>query len=167
MPDFSSWIQRLSLLPHPEGGFWAPAFRSDEHIPAPHLPERYDKSHPFWSSIYFMVTAEDFSAFHRLQSDELWHFYEGDAVCLHLIYPDGHYEQPVLGRNPEQGEALQCLVRRGTWFAAEVQKDGAYGLCGCTLSPGWEEADFELAVRKDLSAQFPQHSGLIRRLTRQ
>lgn len=166
MPYFQTWIDRLSLQPHPEGGYWGPAFRADEQIRPAGLPERYRGVRELWSSIYFMVTEEGFSAFHRLQTDELWHFYTGDPLRLHLIHPDGRYESLVLGPDWEQEQVFQMLVRRETWFAAEVAEGGCFSLCGCTLSPGFAYADFALGQRDQLIQTFPAYARLITLLTR-
>ncbi len=166
MQTASYWIKRLGLLPHPEGGYYGPMYRSDETMPAAALPARYGGDRKLGSSIYFMVTETGFSAFHRLKTDEIWHFYTGSPLSLHLIHPAGRHEKQVLGPAFDAGERFQFVVRADTWFAAEVTNPGAYALLGCTLAPGFDFADFELAQQASLAGQYPQHAALIHRLTR-
>lgn len=166
MQTATYWIERLGLLAHPEGGYYGPMYRSEEQIPATALPARYGGGRKLGSSIYFLVTETGFSAFHRLKTDEIWHFYTGSPLHLHLIHPGGRHETQALGPAFDAGERFQFVVRAGAWFAAEVTNPGAYALLGCTLAPGFEFADFELAQQALLAAQYPQHAALIRRLTR-
>jgi predicted cupin superfamily sugar epimerase len=160
----SYWVEKLQLQAHPEGGFFKEMYRSEESIPAAGLPGRYAGSRPFGTGIYFLIDQDNFSAFHRVQSDEMWHFYAGHTAVLHIIHPDGRYEQRAVGRDPEQGEAFQVVVPGGSWFAASVAE--GYALVGCTVCPGFDFADFELADHEGLSGLFPQHTELIRRFTR-
>lgn len=109
---------------------------------------------------------EDFSAFHRLHSDEMWHFYEGSGLVVHVIEPSGSYSKICLGRNAEKGQVFQAVVTAGCWFASEVIDQKSYALVGCTVAPGFDFEDFELATRPELSSACPQHRELIERLTR-
>lgn len=160
------WIEQLNLGPHPEGGFYRRNYASREWIPGEALPERYCGDRNFASSIYFLIDSENFSAFHRLQSEESWHFYAGTALMLSIIEPDGTLRQYKLGNDPEKGEALQLWVPHGVWFAAHIEVPDAYSLVGCVVTPGFDFEDFELADRKTLIRIYPQHGGLITRLTR-
>ncbi|MEM6646261.1 MAG: cupin domain-containing protein [Bacteroidota bacterium] len=159
--DAAHWIGALGLQPHPEGGHFAETYRAAESIPAAALPERYRGVRSFCTQIYFLLEHASFSAFHRLTSDEAWHFYHGSPVDLHLIHPDGRSEQRRLGEG-----AFQTVVPAGAWFGATVHQPGSYTLVGCTVAPGFDFADFELADRATLQARFPQHAALIARLTR-
>ncbi|MHB2153535.1 cupin domain-containing protein [Calditrichota bacterium GD2] len=171
MKSKTFWINRLNLIPHPEGGFYSEVYRSDEFIPLAALNKRYSKAHRMGTSIYFLLPGDSFSAFHRLKSDELWHFYTGQAVVLYLLYPDGQLKQKLLGPDIEKGEQFQLLIPHGVWFAAQVLNGVAsdafsYALVGCTVAPGFEFEDFELARRDDLLSQFPEHEDIILRFTR-
>lgn len=166
MKSAQYWIDQLGLARHPEGGYFASAYRSDEWLAAEALPSRYDGRRQMGSSIYFLVTTEHFSAFHRLRTDEIWHFYTGSCLTLHLLHPDGSYEKKPLGPAFEAGERFQHVVKAGAWFAAEVAAPDAYALVGCTLAPGFDFADFELAQREVLTAQHPLHADRIASLTR-
>lgn len=159
-------VRKLDLLPHPEGGYYRETYRSAETIPAGALPARYQGPRAVSTAIYFMLTGENFSAFHRLQSDELWHFHAGDAVETHIIHPDGRHDCIVTGPDIPGGDVPQVLFPAGCWFAARVKNRTGFGLVGCTVAPGFDFADFELARRDELIALFPSHAGLITTLTR-
>lgn len=161
MYDAAHWIDTLGLQAHPEGGYFKETYRAAESIPTASLPERYAGARTFCTQIYFLLESHAFSAFHRLKSDETWHFYHGSPIDLHLIHPDGRYEQRVVRMG-----AFQTVVPAGVWFGATVQQPESYTLVGCTVAPGFDFADFELADGAALQAQFPAHCALIQRLTR-
>ncbi|MEO0469687.1 MAG: cupin domain-containing protein [Bacteroidota bacterium] len=160
----ADWISRLSLQPHPEGGYFGVVYTAPELYQPGHLPTRYQHPHPAHSSIYFLVTEAGFSAFHKLQTDEVWHFYAGSGLRIHLLNHGEKHRTLLLGDAFEQGYQFQQIVPRGNWFAAETE--GAYSLIGCTLGPGFIFEDFELGKKHSLVQQFPQHADLITRLTR-
>ena len=165
MDQKKRWIEELKLLPHPEGGWYKEVYRASEEIGAAGLPERFGGARSFSTSIYFLLAGDNFSAFHRIKSDELWHFYAGDGLTIHVIAPNGEQEAIKLGNRLEAGETFQAVVPAGSWFASEPN-DGGYGLVGCTVAPGFDFADFELAERDSLQQQFPEHHEVIERLTR-
>ena len=160
------WVEKYQLLPHPEGGFYGEVYQSEEMLPSEALPSRFAGSRKMGTGIYFLIDSENFSAFHRLQADEIWHHYTGATVTLHFIDPQGHFFQRRVGSDPESGALFQVLAPSGHWFAATVDSPGAYALTGCTMAPGFDFEDFELARREQLIMQFPRHEALIRRLTR-
>jgi predicted cupin superfamily sugar epimerase len=159
------WINRLGLTRHPEGGFFKEVYRSGEVISKKGLPERYTSFRPFSTSIYFLLESHDFSAFHRLKSDEVWHFYLGSPLTLYILKPTGDLSLVVLGDDPEKGHQLQFTVGMGCWFAAKVNEPGTYSLLGCAVSPGFDFEDFELGHRDDLIRKFPKHQKLIEGLS--
>ena len=106
---------------------------------------------------------QDFSSFHKIQQDELWHFYEGST--LQMLYRFNWKLSIRLGRNLEQGEQMQYTVPRHTWMAAEVIDKTSYSLIGATVSPGFDFADFEMPTAETLINQYPQHQKIISRLT--
>ena len=112
----------------------------------------------------FLLTFEEHSKFHKLTSDEIWHFHLGGAARIHIISPSGILTEETIGSDFDKGEKLQVIIKRGHWFAAEISR-GDYILVGCTVSPGFEFEDFQLADRDQLIKEFPEHSGLISRLT--
>ena len=164
--DHLYWVEKLQLEPHPEGGFYKETYRSDETIDKYALPSRFGGNRSFGTAIYFMLTADNFSAFHRIQSDETWHFYTGQGLTVYMISPSGHYEEIRLGNNPEEGEVFQATVPAGVWFASRLTKPQGWCLVGCTVAPGFDFADFTMADRDELSKEFAQHREIIRELTR-
>lgn len=161
-----AWIDHLDLDAHPEGGYYRETYRTDESVPASALPDRFDGPRDVATLIYFLLPAESFSALHRIQQDEIWHFYAGAPITLHQIDAEGTYTMQTLGRAVTEGQQLHTVVPAGMWFGATVDADDGYGLAGCTTAPAFEFADFELADRAALAETFPQHREMIERLTR-
>lgn len=151
---------------HPEGGWYKESYRSPEIILGEHLPNRYGNGRNFYTAIYFLLEGEQFSSFHRIKSDEMWHFYYGDPLQLFVIDNTGNLVTVVLGSNLEQGNMFQYVVKAGYWFAAKPAVADSFSLVGCTVAPGFDFEDFELAKSSHLSAQFPQHQKLIHQLCR-
>lgn len=159
-------IKHFKLLPHPEGGWFREVYRSDETIAETSLPDRYNAPHTFYSSIYFLLENTDFSAFHRIRSDETWHFYMGSPVLIYCIYPNGSLEKIILGQNFIEGQVLQFTIPRNCWFAAvNIDADAKFSLVGCTVSPGFEFSDFELGSFQSLKEFYPQHDSIIKQFT--
>jgi hypothetical protein len=163
-PNAKKYIKQLQLKKHPEGGYFKEVYRSGEIILPEHLPKRYKKFRNFSTSIYFLLEGKQFSSFHLLQSDELWHFYEGNAVLLYIINQKGKLSVKKLGR--DDGCEFQLTIEKQNWFAAEVENKKSFSLFGCTVSPGFDFDDFEMGRRDELIKNFPQHSALIKRLTK-
>jgi len=164
--DSKYWIEKLQLQRHPEGGYFKEIYRSDEIIKKESLPERYSDERNFSTSIYFLLEKNDVSLFHRLKSDEIWHFYSGTSLTLYIIDKNGFLKKIVVGDNPDNGEVLQTVIKNGNWFAAKVNNPDSYSLIGCTVSPGFSFNDFELAKREDLIKLFPDHSDIIKMFTK-
>lgn len=159
------WIEILQLKEHPEGGFFRETYRSDEMIKPEHLPHRYQVAHSFSTAIYYLLKGDQVSAFHRLKSDELWHFYAGSSVTIHIICETGQYTRIRLGNNFDEGEIFQTAVPTGCWFGATVDDKSSFTLVGCTIAPGFDFSDFELADRENMLKKFPQHRAIIEELT--
>ena len=151
-----------------EGAWFKVTYTSTDHLAAAALPARYGAPRTIGGAIYALVTREDFSALHRLKTDETWHFYAGDPMQLLLLYPDGRAESVILGPDPLAGQHPQFTVPHGTWMGALPAKEtaGAYGFFGTTMAPGFDPADFEPGYREELSAQYPAFQALIAQLTR-
>ncbi len=164
MKTAQDWVKQLQLQPHPEGGYFRETYRCNERIAASNLPDRFDTDHSFSTAIYYLLDAPNFSAFHRIKQDELWHHYQGTALTIHVINQAGEYQPLSLGNNPAQGQSFQQLVKAGDWFAATVDEPDGYALVGCTVAPGFEFADFELARQQHLQQQFPQQQRIIKQL---
>lgn len=159
------WISRLQLATHIEGGAFREIYRSPVLAPLSALPSSFTGERSFCTSIYFLLQQHQFSAFHKIKSDEVWHFYYGDALIVYEIDREGRMIEHRLGCDPDNNESFQCVISAGNWFAARLAPGGDYSLVGCTVSPGFDFADFELANRAALAATYPQHEGLIRQLT--
>ncbi len=159
------WVQKYQMQPHPEGGFFVETYRSAESISHAALPARFGGNRSFSTGIYFLLENHHFSAFHRIQADEMWHFYAGQPLSVYVIHPDGVLETIKLGANPEQGEVFQAVVPAGTWFGSKPSPDSEYSLVGCTVAPGFDFEDFEMATRQELLTTYPQHAEIIRLLT--
>jgi len=160
-------IAHLRLEPHPEGGFYRETYRCENEIPGGYLDDRYGGNRHFSTCIYFLMTSDNFSAFHRISQDEIWHFYYGAPIRLHEISAETEYADRLIGMDLLKGQTPQYVVKGGNWFAAEVEKENAFSLIGCTVSPGFHFDDFELAPRKKLLEKFPEHKEIITRLTRE
>jgi len=158
-------ITHLELKRHPEGGWFRETYRSEEAVPVQSLPERFNGSRVFSTAIYFLLEEGDISALHRIRSDEMWHYYAGSSLLIHTIFPDGRYQALHLGTDLKAGERYQAVVPAGCWFGAELTGK-QFALAGCTVSPGFDFADFEMAERRRLSDVYPEHAELITRMTR-
>jgi predicted cupin superfamily sugar epimerase len=154
-------IHKYQMLPHPEGGWYRETYRSNEIFPASALPNRYDGNRVFSTAIYFLLEKGHYSAFHRISSDECWHFYAGAPVDLYMLHGDGKASTVQLGNDPDNHQCFQFMIRAGTWFAAVPAEGGEFSFIGCTVSPGFEFADFELADRDTLKQVFPENKELI------
>lgn len=159
-------IKLFGLLPHPEGGYYKETYRSAETISIDALPGRFNSYRNFSTAIYFLLEEGNFSAFHRIKSDECWHFYTGDPLLVHVLNLNGGSETITLGNDFNNGQLFQYVVPAGCWFASEPAPDSMFSLVGCTVSPGFDFADFELAEAEKLIETFPQHELLIKRLCR-
>jgi hypothetical protein len=160
------WIDRLNLQPHPEGGYYRQTYRAPLLLPHSALPG-HAGDRAASTAIYFLLAGDQFSAFHRLHSDEVWHFYAGSGLVVHVIEPDGLYKEFLLGSDAQAGEQFQAVVPAGCWFGSSLRHPNTYALVGCTVAPGFDFADFEMANRDALTAQYPQHCAIIEYLTRE
>ena len=166
MSEAAEWIESLQMQPHPEGGWFREVYRSDESISQQCLPDRFDGDRAFSTAIYYLLEKSDFSALHRIHQDELWHFYDGAALCVEVIDTDGNHSTIRLGKDLRSLQQPMGVVAAGCLFGASVSDPAGFALVGCTVAPGFDFADFELADRQQLLEQFPQHRSIIERLTR-
>lgn len=159
------WIERLALIRHPEGGYYREIYRSQAESPAGGIARAN------CASIYFLLTSGDFSAFHRIGVEEVWHYYGGGSLALYCLNDKGVLAITLLGPDPERGEVLHTVVPARVWVAARVVTETPatgrdFVLVGCTTAPAFEFNDFELGKREDLCADYPEHRDLIEGLTR-
>jgi predicted cupin superfamily sugar epimerase len=158
-------IRTLNLKPHPEGGFYAETYRSAEGIAAAGLPPRYGGARAFSTAIYYLLTADSFSALHRLKSDEVFHFYLGDPVEMLVLPAAGGGCVLNVGAELGRGEQPQAVIPAGAWQGARLRPGGVHALLGCTVAPGFDFADFEAGGRRELRDRYPAYGELIAALT--
>lgn len=159
-PRAHELIEQLSLSPHPEGGYYREFLRSEEKVVHPiHGAER-----SALTCIEFLLVEGTFSALHQVQQIEVWHHLEGDPLALHLLVEGKRAERVILGKDLGNKQVMQYAVPPRVWQAAVPL--GAYTLCGCTVAPGFDFADFSMPKRSELSEILPSHAELVRTLTR-
>jgi predicted cupin superfamily sugar epimerase len=162
-PDASRLIEQLDLLPHPEGGYYRETYRATQTVSVGHCGSALERSAS--TAIYFLLADGQFSALHRIRSDEAWHFYAGSPLRVITLAPNGAREDFLLGSNLTQGHTYQAIVPAGRWFGAMLVDPSSYCLVGCTVAPGFEFTEFELGSREGLLTQFPTHHDVICALT--
>lgn len=155
------------MLPHPEGGWYKETYRSKGIIPFMGAAAGFIGDRNISTAIYFLLKSENFSGFHRIKSDELWHFYTGGPLNVYVIDKAGTLSIIRLGNNMERGEVFQAVVEAGCWFASQPAEENSFTLVGCTVAPGFDFQDFELAKKDELAALYPQHRTLIEKYCRQ
>jgi predicted cupin superfamily sugar epimerase len=158
----------LGLRPHPrEGGWYVRTYEAAELVAAAAFADgRYAGARRTGTAIYYLLEPETFSEMHRLQSDEVFHFYAGDAVEMLQLKDGGSGEMVVIGNDLSRGQRPQVVVERGVWQGSQLVKGGRWALLGCTLSPGFEFEDYETGDRAELSAGWPEFAAEIAVLTR-
>ena len=155
------WIACLQLEPHPEGGYFRRSYTAELTLV---LPDRAGPR-PVATAIYYLLKGGQRSRLHRLKSDELWHFYTGSPLTVHVLDGEGQCAARLLGNDPTLGQQFQLSTSAGCWFGATVDDPAGFSLVGCTVAPGFDFADFELADRVTLTRQYPHYAALIERLT--
>jgi hypothetical protein len=155
--DADALIARYGLTPHPEGGFFRESYRAQATLPG--TPRAVA------TAIYYLLPQGQRSRLHRIDADELWHFYRGDPLLIVELVPGADAKVTRLGPHDEAGESLTHLVKAGTWFGALPAPRSVFTLVGCTVSPGFDFAHFELGERARLVREFPLAEALIEQLT--
>lgn len=160
-------IKKLGLEPLPgEGGFYRETYRCEKSLSARELGIDADGKRSLGTAIYYMVTGHEFSALHRLKSEEIFHFYSGDPVEMIQIKENGELRKIILGSDILAGQSVQVVVPAGVWQGTHLVSGGKWALLGTTMAPGFDFADFELGDRKKLLEQYPTHIESIQALTR-
>jgi predicted cupin superfamily sugar epimerase len=157
MDELQALIEELGLQPHPEGGFYKETFRSPELLS--------DRDRNLITAIYFILTSDNVSKFHRIVSDELWFFHAGSPITIHLLDHEYGHREIALGNEFNSGQVPQFCVPGGTIFGSSVDVLGSYALVSCVVAPGFDFADFELFDRETLLKEFPEQQSIIERLT--
>jgi uncharacterized protein len=161
------FIDFYKMQPHPEGGYYLEAYRSNLFIDGETFDSSMNGKRNLSTAIYFLLEQGNFSAFHKIKSDELWHFYAGEALHIYVLHPNGELSITALGNNIANGEVFQYTVPANCWFASKPAPKSSFSFVGCTVAPGFDFTDFELAIKENLVQQFPQHSTIINQLCRQ
>ena len=154
------WIDHLNLQPHPEGGYYKEIFRSKNEV----VRAGATGLKQACTSIYYLLEGRDFSGFHRLASDELWYFHKGAPLHIHVIDNAGTHTTIELS-DADTG-SLQAVITPNTWFAAEIPSATGFALVSCTVAPGFDFAEFEMAKKEEMLVQYPQHEALLKRMCR-
>lgn len=154
------WIDKLALQKHPEGGWFKEVYRSEDILPANALPKDFNDQRNCSTSIYYLLQTTDFSSFHKIKSDEIWHYYTGSSAVEILWIEDGKLISRELGNSIQNNNEFQVVVPKNRWFAARLLNTNGFALVGCTVSPGFHFDDFELAD-KSLLEEFPELKGEI------
>lgn len=165
--DLHKWVSKLSLSPHPEGGYYKETFESKEIISDKELSLNYEGVRKLYTSIYFLLPSDDVSHFHRLKSDELWYYHAGSSLSIHVIDENGNYQEIKLGMDLDAGEVPQVLVKKNSIFGSSVSEKDTCSLVGCMVSPGFEFQDFELFTQEELLRMYPEHKEIIMKLAYQ
>lgn len=159
--EVKTLVETLELKAHPEGGFFRETYRAAGSISAGALPSVFSADRPYSTSILYLLPEGDKSRFHRLHQDEVWHYHLGGPLRLAMISPSGQAGEVIIGPNVTSGQLLQFAVPGGVWFAAAPKAGAVFSLVGCTVAPGFDFADFEMASETELKKAFPRHYGLI------
>lgn len=164
--DVRKIVERFGLVPHPEGGHFREVFRSQLAVEPVGAGSARRTRRSGGTLIYFLLAEREFSAFHRVRgADEIWHLYAGGPLELHTIDAAARHEVHWLTSDVERG-APAAVVPADWWQAARLAPGAAWALCGCTVAPGFEFADFEMPPAAELLAAFPAHERVVRELTR-
>ena len=154
----------LGLVPHPrEGGWYVRTYEAGEFVA---VDERYDGQRRTGTAIYYLLEPGTFSEMHVLESDEIFHHYMGGAVEMLQLWTDGTSKRVVIGKDLNGGERPQAVVPRGVWQGSRLLIEEGWALLGCTVSPGFEFADYKSAGQEELIAKWPREREMITKLTR-
>jgi predicted cupin superfamily sugar epimerase len=163
--DADTIIELLNLEQHPEGGYFRETYRSPHRFASSTTDAGFPAGRSYSTAIYFLLKGDQHSAFHRIRSDEIWHYHLGSAATIHIIHPDSLYEALYLGSDLENGQQLQHVVPAGSWFGVTVNHPESFSLSSCTVSPGFHFNDFEMADPYRLKNAFPEHKEIIEKLS--
>lgn len=163
--DKENIIQQLSMIKHPEGGYYAQTFRSFTNINGIAIGLEKSEYRPLSTSIYFLLSDKEVSHFHRLKSDEIWYYHGGETLVVVIINENGNLEEHKLGMDLSSGESPQLIVPAGSIFGSFVESGKGTSLVGCMVSFGFDFEDFTLFTREELLSSFPKHSKIIEKLT--
>src|SRR5690606_1623631 len=131
------WKNKLQLESHVEGGSFREIYRSPLVLPQESLTAEHNDDRNASTAIYFLLEYGQFSALHKIASDEVWHCYDGTTLCIYEIVENGTLKKHLLGKNIDKGESPVVIIKANSWFGSRVEEIGGYALCGCTVAPGF------------------------------
>jgi predicted cupin superfamily sugar epimerase len=164
-----------------EGGYYRESYRSDKCVQTngfgdespmdivyslPTPENQLPNIRPVLTLIYYLLDGNQFSAFHKVKYDEIWHFYKGSPINLYILTDSKNLLRVQLGNDLRKNEQIHYVIKGNTWFGADLKDKSSYSLIGCSVSPGFDFRDFELGYRNRLKKTYPQHEHIINRLTR-
>lgn len=158
-------IERLQLEKHPEGGYYRETYRSGENFSSGSGDLLFPGGRPFSTAIYYLLTSDQISKLHRIKSDEIWHYYLGSPATIHVIQPNGKYQTLYFGPDIDSLQQFQHIIPAGSWFGVTVNNPDSFFLAGCTVSPGFDFIDFEIADSYKLKKDFPGLTEIIEKLS--
>jgi uncharacterized protein len=164
MSSASLLVQKLGLVRHPEGGHFRETYRSNAVVRADIEQHGFDGQRNLCTSIYFLLSSGERSLLHKIKSDEIWNFHMGSSLSI-FVFNGDDMTVLKLGDNPDAGESFQHVVPAGAWFGAIVNRAQSFTLAGCTVAPGFDFKDFQLAKRADLLQEYPLYKKEIELLT--
>ncbi len=163
MKDANYWIEKLGMIPHPEGGYYYSSYTSEQSMFRHDIAGVSSSERKLWSSIYLMLTEDDFTAFHRVRSEEVWYYHYGSSVKIYMISPEGELTTAVLGLDIENGEKMQVRVPKSHIMAAERTSEEC-SMIGIMVSPGFDFDDIKIYDCDELIQLYPAYEELINRL---
>lgn len=146
----------LDLQSHPEGGYYKETYRAKTEIKV----QGFKSTRNVSTAIYFLLENDNKSHFHKIKSDELWFYHDGNTLEIYVLHPHG-LEIIYLGKDLEKGESLQAIIPANTWFASKVKDNHGFVLVSCTVAPGFSFDDFEMANKLNLLIEFPSQSEIV------
>lgn len=152
--EINQLIRNFDLIPHPEGGYYKETYRSDIDF----------GNRKLMTAIYFLLTSENVSHFHRIKSDELWFHHAGSPLIVHTLTDKGH-QQHLVGNPLIANMESQFLVPKDTIFGSTVSEENSFSFVSCVVAPGFDFADFELFTKEQLVKEYPSEEKIIERLT--
>jgi predicted cupin superfamily sugar epimerase len=154
-----SFIEQLNLIPHPEGGYFRETYRSKENTLNSDGEKRSQST-----AIYFVLENQNKSHFHRIKSDELWFFHQGEPIEI-FYFENSEFHTIQLGNDFHMGQVAQAVIPANVWFASRLLSGKGYGLVSCTVGPGFDFLDFEMAKKRNLLVEFPEFQEIIEEMT--
>jgi predicted cupin superfamily sugar epimerase len=163
----SDFIERFNMMKHPEGGYFLETYRANKRVSCKQLDSNFNNlegSRDYSTAIYFLLDSGDVSHLHRIKSDEVWHFYAGGPLKIFEVSEEGELKETILGPNFLNGEKFQYVVPANTWFGAVPLEGTSFSFVGCTVAPGFDFLDFELAKKESFFEQYPKIKEKVRPL---